>query len=408
MADTGSTRLAATLIALFAVGLFLWFLGSVAEIAVLLFISVLLGAYFSDITDTIVIHTRMLRGVALATAALATLLVVVGVGALVLPAVISQAQELLVNFPNYARELEAAVGRLAERYPVIGQAAFGSEGGYVEKLIQDAAGFVRGSAFPYLTAGGKLAVELFSVVAMALFLAREPRNYKEGLISLVPPRARHIARAMVTDLGNTIRAWITGQLLAMVVLAALTAVGLWALRVPYALAFAAFTGAAALVPFFGTIVSTLLPTLFVLVIGGWGKALAVALLGVGVHLVEANVLAPLIFQERIKLPPVLTIVSVLVMANILGVLGLIVAVPLLATTIVIVRHVLIGQIYGAFPAGTPTPAVLVPTQEHRRISLTGAGRVSAPAVPPPSDGREGRKVEYHDLEPREEEKVGSG
>jgi predicted PurR-regulated permease PerM len=56
------------------------------------------------------------------------------------------------------------------------------------------------------------------------------------------------------------------------------------------------------------------------------------------------------------------------MASILGVLGLIVAVPLLAITMVILRHVLIGEIYGTAPA-VETPAVLVPTQEHRRFSL---------------------------------------
>jgi predicted PurR-regulated permease PerM len=171
------------------------------------------------------------------------------------------------------------------------------------------------------------------------------------------------------DLSNTLKAWVAGQLLAMSFLAVLTALGLWLLRVPYALAFGAFTGAVAVIPFFGTIVSTLLPAMFVLTSGNVGQSVAVVLLGVLVHLVEANIVAPLIFEERIKLPPVLTILSVLVAAKVLGVLGLIVSVPLLASAIVIVRHVLISQIYGDLPAGAAKPAVLVPTQEHRFLTI---------------------------------------
>jgi predicted PurR-regulated permease PerM len=369
MPDNGGGRLPATLIAIFAVGLLLFFVRSVVEIAVLLFISVLLAAYFSAVTDLLVRILRAPRAVSLILAVVVTGLALAGVGALVVPPVATQTQELIAALPDLGRRLDTAVGRLAALYPELGRAAFRTEDGtFVEALLSDATDFVRGSLGSYLTAGGKLAVEIFSVFAMGLYLAFDPKGYKEGVISLVPPKVRHIARTTLTDLENTLRAWIAAQLLAMIVLAVLTGIGLWALRVPYPLAFAVFTGLAALVPFFGTIVSTLLPALVVLAAGGVGKAFAVLLLGVGVHLVEANVVAPLIFQERIKLPPVLTILSILVMATVLGVLGLIVAVPLLAITMVILRHVLIGEIYGTAPA-VETPAVLVPTQEHRRFSL---------------------------------------
>jgi len=112
-------------------------------------------------------------------------------------------------------------------------------------------------------------------------------------------------------------------------------------------------------------VSTLLPALFVLINTGWVHGLAVALLGVAVHLVEANVVAPLIFQQRIRLPPVLTIVSVLAMATLIGVLGLVIAVPLLAAVMVVVRHVLIDEIYEEASRGRVASAVLVQTSGQR-------------------------------------------
>src|SRR5207244_11660400 len=133
----------------------------------------------------------------------------------------------------------------------------------VAGLINDATMFLRGSLLPYITAGGKLFIESASVVVMALYLARQPRLYRDGILSLVAPKYRAVAARILDDDGATLRAWLVGQLLAMRVLALLTAIGLWVLGVPYWLAFGIFTGLVAVVPFFGTLVSTLLPALFV-------------------------------------------------------------------------------------------------------------------------------------------------
>ncbi len=316
----------------------------------------------------------LIRPLALALAIILTLAAVVGIGALILPPLVSQVQELIGALPRYAQELGGIMASWAERYPVLEGTVLGAEGGgAVQTLIDDATAFVRGSVLPYITAGGKVAIELVSVLAMAIYLARNPGSYREGMIQLAPPAQRQIARATLTDLGETMRTWIWAQLFAMLVLGVLTAIGLWLLRVPYALAFGVFTGAVAIVPFFGTLVSTILPALLVLTIGGWAHAVAVVGLGVAVHIIEANVVAPLIFEERVSLPPVLTIMSVLIMATVLGVLGLIVAVPTLAAVLVIIRHVLFGQVYGEHGADEIPSAVLVQTTGERKVFTVSEG-----------------------------------
>jgi predicted PurR-regulated permease PerM len=109
----------------------------------------------------------------------------------------------------------------------------------------------------------------------------------------------------------------------------------------------------AIIPFFGTLISSTLPALFVL--GGDGflglnqgtHAVLVVILGFVIHVVEANLVIPLITQKQVELPPVLTMMSVLVVGRLLGIAGLPVAVPLLATTMVLVRRVLINRVYDA-------------------------------------------------------------
>jgi predicted PurR-regulated permease PerM len=198
---------------------------------------------------------------------------------------------------------------------------------------------------------------------MALYLARQPDLYRDGLISLIAPRHRPIAVRVFQDMAATLRAWVVGQLIAMTVLAILTAIGLWILGVPFWLAFGIFTGLVAVVPFFGTLVSTLLPALFMVATGDWLKVVLVIALGVLVHVFEANFIVPRIMQRKLALPPVLTIGGVLIMGTLLGAVGLIVAVPILAVTLVLVRHVLHGEIYG--DVDRQQPAVLRSTAEHR-------------------------------------------
>jgi predicted PurR-regulated permease PerM len=132
----------------------------------------------------------------------------------------------------------------------------------------------------------------------------------------------------------------------MTILGALTALGLYLLGVPFYLAFGVFTGLVAIIPFFGTLVSTLLPALFVLgTPGGGTRALLVIGLGTVIHVLESNVIHPVIISKKVDLPPVLSIMAVLVMGKLLGAMGLLVAVPTLAVTMVLVRRILITRIY---------------------------------------------------------------
>ena len=98
-------------------------------------------------------------------------------------------------------------------------------------------------------------------------------------------------------------------------------------------------------------VSTVIPALFVLGgdgfagFGGLGHAVLVILLGTVIHLIESNLVIPLITAKKVELPPVLTIMSVLVVGSLLGPMGLLIAVPTLAVVMVVLRRILINRIY---------------------------------------------------------------
>ena len=352
----------ATFVALFVAALAIWFLIRVVEVLLLVFIAVLCAVYLSAITDVLERRFRLARWLGLTIAVVGTLGAVVGIGAIILSPVVEQTQALISGLPQTLTNIQNVIAAWAREYPFLRNTELANpQSGLVAGLINDATTFLRGSLLPYVTAGGKLFIEGASVVVMALYLAVQPSLYRDGMLALVSPRHRIVGARVLEDAGATLRAWVVGQLLAMLVLASLTAIGLWVLGVPYWLAFGIFTGLVAVVPFFGTLVSTLLPALFVVGTGDWLKVVSVILLGVLVHVLEANFVVPRIMERRLSLPPVLTIASVLTIGTLLGVVGLVVAVPVLAVTLVVVRHVVQAEIYGDI--ALEEPAVLRPTGE---------------------------------------------
>ena len=266
---------------------------------------------------------------------------------LLAPAVVQQTDDLIQAVPRYLQALDVWIANLAAGSDVLRRTELSEPGtGFVSEALSEAADFVRRGFVGYAAVTGMVIIDAIAVIAMAIYLSVQPHIYLDGIVSVVAPRHRMIAREILIDIGATIRHWVGAQLLAMVVLAVATGIGLSLLRVPYWLAFSIFAGVAVMVPFFGTITSTLLPALLVLPDRGPLAAFAVAMVGVVVHLIEANVVHPLIMQHRVALPPALTILSVLVMGALAGLLGMVVAVPLLATIVVLVRHIIIYQTYG--------------------------------------------------------------
>lgn len=324
--------------------LLLYFVYSIAQILLLLFVAILLSLYLGAITDTLQRRLSVPRGIGLLSAVLLTLLAVAGVAFLIIPPVAEQTQELITALPVLLQRWEVQLRALAQRSPLLAELLKPTAGQSVfSPLFREVGGYFRG-VVPYVFGGVQVVIDIFGVFVMGIYLALRPAMYREGFILLAPPVHRELVRDILADLGRTLRAFIVGQLMAMFVLALLTWIGFMIIRVPYALAFAVFTGAVAIVPFFGTLFSTLLPAIIVLAAGGLGKALLVLLVGVLVHLAEANFVAPMVMERQVHLPPVLTLLSVLIMGHLLGFFGLIVAVPVLATLMVIVRRIYIHRV----------------------------------------------------------------
>jgi predicted PurR-regulated permease PerM len=340
-----SRRPYGVLIATVAALLLLYFLYSIAQVLLLFFIGVLFSIYLCAVTDAIQRRLAVPRGAGLLAALLFTLLALAGVIYLIVPPVVIQFQELVTALPVLLERWELELVTAADRSPMIAQVLGRPDEGqtYTGTIVAQIGGYL-GDVIPYFFSGLTFVIHFISVLVMGMYLAYRPGLYREGFILLAPPVHRDLVRDILDDLGRTLRAWIVGQLLGMTVLGTLTWIGLELLNVPYALAFGVFAGATAIVPFFGTLFSTVLPALFVLGTGSVMQAFWVLLLGVFVQAFEANIVSPMIMERQVRVPPVLSILAVLIMARLLHLVGLFVAVPVLAVIMVITRRVYVHRI----------------------------------------------------------------
>ncbi len=186
--------------------------------------------------------------------------------------------------------------------------------------------------------GSTLAVVsgILLVIFLAIYFAIDPAVYRRGLLHLVPERARGRAEETLTAIAITLRKWLVTQLIAMVVIGAVTTVVLMVLKVRAAVPLGILAGLLEFVPTLGPILSSL-PAIAMGFVDSPEKALAVAIAYVGIQFIENHLLIPILMREGLDLPPALTIVMQALMAIVFGVLGLLVAVPLLAAIMIATR-----------------------------------------------------------------------
>jgi len=327
--------------------LLLWLAGTVAEVLLFFFLAILIAIYLDALAGFLGTRAKIGRGAAFALAIFVTTAALAGIAALLVPPVVEQTHQLVDKLPDYAAAWKDRLARLLVEFPALGpMLSPDNQAQIVSGALDQAQGFV-GGLLPKVFNVARGFIDVASILVMGLYLALRPGTYRDFVVSITPPRHRDATRDVLDTLGKTLRSWVMAQLLTMAVLGALTAMGLKILNVPYWLTFGMFSGLAAIVPFFGTLVSTVVPALFVL--GGAGGpvgAMLVLLLGLAVHLIEANVVAPIIMQRGVHLPPVFSIMAVLIAGTLLGPLGLLVAVPALCIVMVLIRKVLIERIYG--------------------------------------------------------------
>jgi predicted PurR-regulated permease PerM len=269
----------------------------------------------------------------------APLLLLAGLGvlaaliALLVPVFISEGNRLVDSLPSIVQDLRRQLGHVTHR-------TAGGPGHDLQHYVSGYTSHPQRLLRPATTIGAGLAgvvTTLLIILLTALYTAVRPDPLLAGALRLVPPGHRSHARHIMRRLAQSYMGWLRGLGVGMLVLGVLTYAGLRLVGLPFALVFATLTAVAMVVPYFGALVSAIPPIALALTISP-GKALIVAGLYIVTHQIEGNVLEPLVMARVTALHPALVAVGVVAVERLFGVLGLMVAVPILVTVKILVEE----------------------------------------------------------------------
>ena len=183
----------------------------------------------------------------------------------------------------------------------------------------------------------------------AIYLAIDPELYINGTLRLLPVRYRTRGREVLLSTGETLAWWFIGQFADMLFIGCLTFVGLWLLGVNLAGTLALIAALLNFVPYIGALMGAV-PAIIVASGQGGDMVLWVIGLFLVIQSIEGNLFAPLIQRATVHLPPALTILSQTVLGTLFGPLGLILATPLVAAGMQLVRLVYVEGMLEGIPS----------------------------------------------------------
>jgi predicted PurR-regulated permease PerM len=199
--------------------------------------------------------------------------------------------------------------------------------------------------FSFLTSTVAVITGILLILFVAIYIGSAPNLYRRGLLHMIPHRARPRAEVVLDAIGLTLLRWLRAQLIAMAVIGVVTTLGLWALDVKAALALGLIAGLLEFIPLVGPWLSAV-PAVAMAFLDSPQKALFVVLLYVGIQFLENHLLIPMVMQEGVDLPPVLTLLGLALMGVVFGFLGMLIAVPLLAAIMTAVKLLYVEGVVG--------------------------------------------------------------
>lgn len=211
----------------------------------------------------------------------------------------------------------------------------GLGGGNPDKLFATAQQF-------FSTSFGVLG-NLYIVLFLGIFFTASPALYKDGIVLLVPQGSKPVARKVIDRTSVALKGWLKSTMLSMVMIAILLPIGLTIMDVPVALVLGLLTAILVVVPNFGSAAAMIPGVLLALTISP-NTAIIVALIYIVVQTLVSNIIAPIIQKKMINLPPALTIMSQLIMAALAGVMGVIMAIPVLAIVMILADELYVQRI----------------------------------------------------------------
>lgn len=315
----------------------------IVDILMLVFAAVLIAIFLRGLADLINERLNIGEGKAVLLVSVLLILILGGGIALLAPSVAEQIRNLRAEMPRSMQNVVAYLsgfgwGRaILDHLPAMPTIDEITDYLTTTSFLSSVGGF-------FSTTAGMVANFLITIL-LAIYFAAEPKLYVHGFTKLFPIEKRPRVLEILYGIGETLRWWLIGKIGSMFAIGILTWIGLSIIGVPLALTLGLIAGLLSFIPNFGPIMSAI-PAVLLAFIDSPITAVYVIGLYIFVQLIESNLITPWIERQTVELPPGLTVASQLILAVLIGGLGLVLATPILAVIMVVIQMVYIQDILG--------------------------------------------------------------
>ena len=256
---------------------------------------------------------------------LGAILMISFLGITLLPPVVNQARQLITKLPILLEQGQQQLIRLQgliddKNFP-INLEFLASQ---ILTKIQEQTEGIASTSFGLVVGTFNWFIDLIVVIVVSFYMLLDGEKLWKGIISFFSPQIRGV---LTTTLEKNLQRFLTGQLILGLFMAVSLTIAFRLLGIPFFLLFAVFIGVMEILPFIGATLGIGTVTIILIFINWW-LAIQVLIISVIIKQIKDNLIAPRIMGNLTGLPPVIIFIALLLGANIGGLLGVILAIPL--------------------------------------------------------------------------------
>jgi predicted PurR-regulated permease PerM len=316
---------------------FVWVVLKSQQVLVWAFTSLLLALALNPAIETFQRLGVRRRGAAAALVYLVVTAFIAGIGALIIPTLVSQVSAFIDAVPGYVQQLTAGrgpLGFLERDYHVVERVrdAVSKSGGGAASLAGGAS-----TALDVTRSVVTFVAAIVTITFLTLFMLLEGPAWVQRSISMLPPRLQPTWREIADDIYHLVGRYVNGNLLISLIAGTATTIVLLALGVPFALALGLIVAILDLIPLAGATLGAIVVTLVALS-HSVTAAIIVLVFYIVYQQIENHLLQPLIYGRTVRLSPLAILLSVLIGSQVAGVIGALAAIPVGGTIQILLEH----------------------------------------------------------------------
>lgn len=316
-----------------AVGTLVGAVWLLSDILLLLFGAILLAIILHTLATPLKLHLGLGPRLALLVSGIIPVAVLASLGFWFGPELAQEMRAITSTLPDAAQKAATAMGLESYSDVLKNGGAASTIGNLATRVIS------------WSTAIAGAIGSLLLVIFGGIYLALDPRSYRDGLLKLIPPAIQPNVERTLDDAVLALQRWLKGQILAMVLVGAFTGAGLWLVGVPSAFALGLIAGLAEFVPVVGPLVAAIPALLIAGTVDMQTVLLAVAVLVI-VQQIESNLITPIIVERMVAIAPAVALFAVVAMGVVFGPLGLLLGFPLTIVIDIAIRHLYVRDTLG--------------------------------------------------------------